>query len=127
MSLFNTQQYAESSSVSALETSYCGIEAQISHRKSVKINSPGELIRYRLFKRGFDIGFVLFFSPLLLLICGLISGILLVDCPGPVLFSHRRLRRDGMYFEMWKFSTLCCASDRVLGEYLSRNPEAQIE
>ncbi|MCA8958388.1 MAG: sugar transferase, partial [Planctomycetes bacterium] len=47
--------------------------------------------------------------------------------PGPVLFAHRRLGRDGRWFSVWKFRTMVIDADRKLAEYLAEHPELQRE
>jgi len=37
-----------------------------------------------------------------------------IDSPGPVLFAHRRLGRDGRHFDCLKFRSMCSDAERVL-------------
>ena len=60
----------------------------------------------------------------------LIAGIALavrLSSPGPIFFSHRRIRGHGRFFSMWKFRTMCVNSAEVLETYLASNPEARDE
>jgi lipopolysaccharide/colanic/teichoic acid biosynthesis glycosyltransferase len=47
--------------------------------------------------------------------------------PGPIFFSHRRICRDGAFFSMWKFRTMCVNSSDVLEQYLAKHPKARTE
>jgi len=50
-----------------------------------------------------------------------------LSSPGPIFYSHRRIRKGGAFFSMWKFRTMCVNSAEVLEEYLARHPEARSE
>ncbi len=69
-------------------------------------------------------------------ICGgiLISPILLViaawiyhDSPGPVIFKHRRVGKDGKEFNCYKFRSMCTNSQEVLEHLLATDPAAKEE
>jgi len=88
---------------------------------------PSSLFRYRIVKRAMDIILIILAIPVLvpaLLIVGLIVKL---TSPGPAFFSHRRICRDGAFFSMWKFRTMCANSADVLEHYLSKNPQARAE
>ena len=89
--------------------------------------SPRRLFRYRFLKRGLDIFLVIACSPLLILLVAAIAAAIRLGSPGPIFFSHRRIRRHGAFFSMWKFRTMCCNSQKVLDEYLEAHPEARAE
>ncbi len=61
---------------------------------------------YEPVKRLMDIGsalaVTLIFSPLLVLIALAVK----LDSPGPVIFKHRRVGKDGKIFYMWKFRSM---------------------
>ena len=88
---------------------------------------PERLFRYRVIKRLFDICMVLLASPLLLLVTLLIAAAIRIGSPGPIFFSHRRIRRHGAFFTMLKFRTMCANSAEVLETHLAANPSARIE
>lgn len=88
---------------------------------------PQALFRYRCIKRAMDIFLVLLSAPVVLLILGAIAVAVRVTSPGPVFFSHRRIRRHGAFFTMWKFRTMCVNSAEVLENYLNEHPEARDE
>lgn len=69
-------------------------------------------------------------------ICGglLISPILLAiafwvyhDSPGPVIFKHRRVGRNGKEFNCYKFRSMSVNSKEVLEHLLATDPEAKAE
>ena len=88
---------------------------------------PSARFRYRVVKRTLDIVFLLISLPVTLPILGIISVVVLLSTPGPVFYSHRRLGRNGAFFSMWKFRTMCENSAEVLEDYLARNPGARTE
>ena len=91
------------------------------------VASPAGLFRYRVLKRALDILLAVIFSPLLLLLFAIIAAAIRIDSEGPVFFSHRRIRRSGEFFSMWKFRTMCVNSSEVLEHHLSVNAEARAE
>jgi Undecaprenyl-phosphate galactose phosphotransferase WbaP len=89
--------------------------------------APERYFRYHVLKRFLDVALILLASPLLLLVVGLIAAAVRLGSPGPVFFSHRRIRRHGAFFTIWKFRTMCVNSSEVLETYLAANPEARAE
>jgi exopolysaccharide production protein ExoY len=66
---------------------------------------------------------LIFLGPLMLLIGLLIAAF----DPGPVLFSQKRIGKDGVYFRCYKFRSMATdASDR-LADLISRDPLARAE
>lgn len=92
-----------------------------------RISGPEHLFRYRVVKRWLDIGLVIVLSLILLPVLCVIAAAVWLSSPGPVLFSHRRIRRHGEFFTMWKFRTMCINSGEVLEQYLAAHPEARAE
>lgn len=62
-------------------------------------------------------------SPLLLLIA---AGIYF-DSPGPVIFKHTRIGKNGKPFGCYKFRTMCMDADKKLAELLDRDAAAKEE
>lgn len=89
--------------------------------------SPEGLFQYRVVKRGLDVLLVMLCLPALLLLIASIALAIRVTSPGPIFFSHRRIRGHGRFFSMWKFRTMCVNSSEVLESYLAANPEARAE
>jgi Undecaprenyl-phosphate galactose phosphotransferase WbaP len=102
-------------------TSYRGV----SSRRVLAL--PSSLFRYRVIKRILDIFLVIVSLPLLLPALFLVGLVVKLTSPGPAFFSHRRICRDGAFFSMWKFRTMCVNSADVLEQYLSKNPKARVE
>jgi len=88
---------------------------------------PQRFVRYRVVKRTLDIVLVIMASPVLLPLFLGIAAAVRFSSPGPILFSHRRIRKHGEFFSMWKFRTMCVDSAQVLEDYLAANPEARKE
>jgi exopolysaccharide production protein ExoY len=78
-------------------------------------------------KRCFDIAAaatgILFLLPLFCLVA---LAIKLMD-PGPVLYRHRRIGKDGIPFDCLKFRTMVVGADQVLRRHLADNREAAQE
>jgi Undecaprenyl-phosphate galactose phosphotransferase WbaP len=92
-----------------------------------QVSGPEELFRYRVVKRSADIVLVISLCILLLPALIFIAAAVWLSSPGPILFSHRRIRRHGEFFTMWKFRTMCINSGEVLERYLMAHPEARSE
>jgi Undecaprenyl-phosphate galactose phosphotransferase WbaP len=91
------------------------------------VASPERLFRYRVIKRGLDLLLIVALSPILLPLLLLVALLVRLSSPGAVFFSHRRIRRHGEFFSMWKFRTMCVNSAEVLENYLQSHPEARAE
>ncbi len=90
-------------------------------------SAPSEFFRYRVLKRCCDVFLVLTSMPVILLALGAVSAVVMLSSPGPIFYSHRRIRKGGAFFSMWKFRTMCVNSAEVLEDYLARHPEAHAE
>jgi lipopolysaccharide/colanic/teichoic acid biosynthesis glycosyltransferase len=88
---------------------------------------PSGLFRYRYVKRVVDLLVILFSLPVLLLAILIVAAVVKATSPGPIFFSHRRICRDGAFFSMWKFRTMCLNSSDVLEKYLAKHPKARAE
>lgn len=88
---------------------------------------PFGLFRYRVIKRCLDILLIMVSAPVILLVLGVVSAMVVISSPGPIFYSHRRIRRHGAFFSMWKFRTMCVNSAEVLEDHLARHPEARKE
>lgn len=66
---------------------------------------------------------LLVLSPLMLLIVAIMK----VTSPGPVLFAHRRLGKDGRAFHCLKFRSMVTNSAEVLAQHLAENEAARAE
>lgn len=117
------------SRIAAIEDSYSYTETVSRHVfKTYPLDrTPSILFRYRVIKRFIDVILIAFFSPLILIFLGFVSLLVIISSPGPIFYSHRRIRKNGAFFSMWKFRTMCVNSAEVLEEYLSKHPDARFE
>src|SRR5258705_6229129 len=117
------------SRTAAIEGSYSYTESVgRSLGKSQRANAaPSEFFRYRMIKRCCDIFLVLLSMPITLPILGMISAVVMLSSPGPIFYSHRRIRKSGAFFSMWKFRTMCVNSAEILEDYLAQYPDAHAE
>jgi lipopolysaccharide/colanic/teichoic acid biosynthesis glycosyltransferase len=117
------------SRIAAIEGSY-SYAGPVDHspERSQRTNgAPSEFFRYRVIKRCCDILLVLISMPVMMLLLCAVSAVVWMRSRGPVFYSHRRIRKGGAFFSMWKFRTMCVNSAEVLEDYLKRHPEAQAE
>lgn len=93
------------------------------------IKSKNNLSRWynRWFKFCFDMVLtacgILLISPVLLILALLVF----IDSRGHVLFTHRRVGRNGREFPCYKFQTMVANADEILAKHLSENIEARRE
>lgn len=102
-------------------------ETAVSSTPARLVSGPQQLFRYRVIKRFLDVLLVVLASPLLVPLFLVVAATVRLSSPGPVLFSHRRIRKHGAFFTMWKFRTMCQDSAQVLEDYLAKNPVARAE
>lgn len=78
-------------------------------------------------QRVFDLvgatALIVFLLPLL----AIISLMIFVSSPGPIVFKQRRIGKDGVAFSCWKFRTMVTDAEERLVDLLSRDPEARAE
>lgn len=96
--------------------SVCKIELSV-----VKKNSF-----YQSTKRAIDFAFALTAVVLLLPLFLIISVLIYIDDPGPILYGHTRIGVDGKPFKMWKFRSMCINADELI-ETLSKEQKKQYE
>jgi Undecaprenyl-phosphate galactose phosphotransferase WbaP len=117
------------SPAATLEGSYSYMEpVERTYSRSYRSNRvPAKFFRYRVIKRCLDVGLVLALTPVLVPILLVVSAVVMLSSAGPVFYSHRRIRKSGEFFSMWKFRTMCQNSAEVLEQYLAKHPEARAE
>jgi Undecaprenyl-phosphate galactose phosphotransferase WbaP len=129
--VFMQQEYqsTESRPAAILHDSYSFVEAGYRPQELSRqvTNRPFDLFRYRVIKRCMDLLLVLLAAPVLLPLMLVVAVLIRIWTPGPILFSHRRISRNGAFFAMWKFRTMCNNSSEVLEDYLASHPEARAE
>ncbi|MCB9871361.1 MAG: undecaprenyl-phosphate galactose phosphotransferase WbaP [Planctomycetes bacterium] len=100
---------------------------QVGSTAAFHVRNRLQFARYALAKRAVDIALCLLMLPFVFPVMLAIMVAIRLESPGPVLFAHRRLGRDGRWFSVWKFRTMVIDADRKLAEYLAEHPELQRE
>lgn len=77
----------------------------------------------RLFDLAFSLCFIIFLSPLYLLIALLIK----LDSKGPIFYVGNRLGRGGKYIKVFKFRTMYVDAEKRLDEMLKADPKVREE
>jgi Undecaprenyl-phosphate galactose phosphotransferase WbaP len=115
--------------ISAIEGTYSYLQEE--DRQYVALRRvdhlPSSLFRYRVFKRSVDVTLVLLAAPFLFVVMVGVCLAVALSSPGPIFYSHRRIRKSGEFFSMWKFRTMCQNSAEVLERYLAKHPETRME
>ncbi len=91
-------------------------------RRPIEISDAAELPKMVFDRVAALIGLVLL-SPLLLIVAVMIWR----RDPGPVLYAHKRIGRNGRVFGCLKFRTMVLDSDAVLARHLADSPAAAEE
>jgi Undecaprenyl-phosphate galactose phosphotransferase WbaP len=73
-------------------------------------------------KRAADLVLALAGGVLLLPVFAAIAALVRLTSPGPALFGHRRIGRDGQQFLAWKFRTMVPDGDELLRARLRDDP-----
>ncbi len=103
-------------------------ETEVTHHGLItSIPSPSSTVSYLILKRIFDIFVVVLMLPVILVVGGTTALLVMLSSPGPIFFSHRRIRQGGAFFSMWKFRTMCVNSTEVLESHLAMHPEDRDE
>ena len=69
-----------------------------------------------------DLAVLIVLSPLLLIVCAVIAGLIRLQDDGPVLFRQQRLGLNGEPFTCLKFRTMSCGAEAGLEALLQSNP-----
>lgn len=93
----------------------------------LKIRNNLAQVHNRIFKWMFDclcsfVGIIVV-TPLFLVL----SILIYLDSPGPVVFAHQRIGQKGEMFPCYKFRTMVTNSQEVLEKYLKNHPDAREE
>jgi lipopolysaccharide/colanic/teichoic acid biosynthesis glycosyltransferase len=78
-------------------------------------------------KRAIDILGSILISITLAPMLAICAAVIFIDCPGAILFKHRRIGLSGKEFHMWKFRSMCHNAEQVLTDYLQQHPEFREE
>ena len=76
----------------------------------------------RFLKACLDRGLVALISLLALPFIALISLLIRLDSPGPILYRQVRIGREGKLFKAWKFRSMVVNADTTLAQYLQEHP-----
>ena len=90
---------------------------------SHKLNMPWNLG----VKRFIDVSVVLIGGVALLPALLLVALLVKLTSPGPVLYGHKRLGRDGKPFRAWKFRSMAVDAEERLEKLLASDPELRKE
>ncbi|ESA33029.1 udp-phosphate galactose phosphotransferase [Leptolyngbya sp. Heron Island J] len=77
----------------------------------------------KLTKSMLDQGLTILVGLICLPLIALIALAIRLDSSGPIFYSQVRIGRKGRPFKAWKFRTMVPNADKVLQEYLHRQPE----
>lgn len=82
--------------------------------------------RYLPIKRAIDV--VLSGSAIVLLspVLGIISLVIKLESPGPVLFKQKRVGKNGELFDIWKFRSMRTDTPKDMPTHMLDNPEQYI-
>jgi exopolysaccharide biosynthesis polyprenyl glycosylphosphotransferase len=64
-------------------------------------------------KRLVEIALIVVTLPVLALVFGIVAIVIKLDSPGPILFKHRRIGRDGIEFDMYKFRSMVVNAEEL--------------
>ena len=78
-------------------------------------------------KRVFDIMCCLPGVILLSPVFAIISLMIYISDPGPIIFAHKRIGKNGKPFDCYKFRSMIVDAENVLEQYLKDNPAAREE
>jgi Undecaprenyl-phosphate galactose phosphotransferase WbaP len=81
----------------------------------------------RFMKMLFDITFSIILMPLLLPVIGIIGIIIKLETPGPAIYTHDRIGRNGKIFRCYKFRTMHRDAEEKLKDILDKNQEIRTE
>lgn len=81
----------------------------------------------KLLKYSFDFICTFIGTILILPVLAVIALKIYFDSPGPVIFKHIRIGKDGKAFGCYKFRTMCMDADKKLAELLANDAAAKIE
>lgn len=80
-----------------------------------------------ILKRGMDIVISLVLGLTLLPIVLLVAFLIRLDSAGPIFYAQERLGKDGRRIRIYKFRSMHVNADRVLNDYLAKDPGARAE
>lgn len=96
------------------------------HLEAVGVTNHKPTIYEKYIKRLIDI--ILSFGGLVVLspVFAILALWIVIDDPGPVLFTQKRIGKDKQYFRLHKFRSMKCATPRNVPTHMLDNPEQYI-
>lgn len=79
--------------------------------------------RNHLLKRVIDVGLIVIFSPLILLVSGLVALAIRLEGEGPVIYSQERIGLNGKPFQMFKFRSMIPEADKLREQLVRESGE----
>jgi exopolysaccharide biosynthesis polyprenyl glycosylphosphotransferase len=76
---------------------------------------------YQIVKRIFDIVLCILALPTVLILMAVVSLLIWLDNPGPILFKQKRTGKGGRRFDMYKFRTMVPNAEDLKKEYAHLN------
>ncbi len=79
------------------------------------------------YKRVIDVFIVILGLPFVLIMFLLIALLIRIDTKGPIIFSQKRIGKNGKEFNIWKFRTMKMNAEHDLEECLENHPHLRAE
>lgn len=80
----------------------------------------------RLLKRFVDYLLCVLIMPVFLLLFGIISVLIKLDSPGPVIFRQKRIGKNGRQFDLFKFRSMVDGADRLKAQLEPDDPTDRV-
>ena len=105
------------------------IDKPVEVQQNINEKIKGKKLAYRIIKRAIDIVGALFGIVLLIPITIFIyiARKILKEDEGPIFYDQLRIGKNGKYFKIYKYRSMCMNADKKLKEYLEENEEAKKE
>ena len=78
-------------------------------------------------KRVIDVCLVLLALPILIILLIILAILIRINSPGPIVYTQKRIGKNGKEFTIWKFRTMAVNAEQILTEYIQKHPSIQIE
>lgn len=111
-------------------TPMMGVEAQVLFTEEIlmlHMRNNLAMRRNKIYKRIFDLVCTICGGLLILPIIAVVALLVAIDNKGNVIFAHRRIGKDGKEFPCYKFQSMVPNAQKILQDYLAKNPEARKE
>lgn len=108
----------------------CNMEVgSINNEKTLLLKMRNNMMVWhnRWLKRVFDFSGSIFGGICILPILVGIAAAIYIDSPGPVVFAHKRIGKNGKSFPCYKFRSMIPNAQQVLEVHLAENPAAREE